>query len=91
MDDSKQAAHPAQKPVQLMKMLLQAAPLSVCDPYMGTGSTGVACLEMGKKFIGVELDADYFKIAEKRISEATMQPLLLDVNAAMQARGEGEG
>lgn len=78
-EGTQQAAHPAQKPVQLMKMLLQAAPQSVLDPYLGTGTTGVACCEIGKDFIGCEISEEYFKIAQKRIAEAQMQLPLLEV------------
>lgn len=76
---SKQAAHPAQKPVLLMKMLCQAAPTSVCDPYMGTGTTGVACIELGKDFIGNDRDSDYHAIATKRLQDAAAQPFLLEI------------
>ncbi|MDP2753482.1 MAG: site-specific DNA-methyltransferase, partial [Nitrospirota bacterium] len=40
---------------------------TVLDPFMGSGSTGLACLELKRKFIGYELDEDYFKIAEQRL------------------------
>ena len=40
------------------------------DPFMGSGTTGVACVNLDRKFIGIELDKDYFEIAEKRIQEA---------------------
>jgi DNA modification methylase len=47
----------------------------VClDPFMGSGTTGVAARNLGRNFIGIELDTDYFKIAEKRIKE-TQEPL----------------
>lgn len=75
---TQQAAHPSQKPVQLMRMLVQAVPQSVLDPYCGTGTTGVACLDLGKDFVGVEIDPAYFAIAEKRIAEAQMQLPLLE-------------
>jgi len=48
----------------------------VLDPFMGSGTTGVACVKTGRNFIGVEIEERYFKIAEKRIREAEMQPLL---------------
>jgi len=71
--DSKKAAHPTQKPVSLMAELVRAAPGSVLDPFSGTGTTGVACVQTGRKFIGCEIDPGYFAIAEKRIREAQMQ------------------
>ncbi len=62
--------HPAEKPVPLMRYLIsQLVPEGgiVCDPFMGSGTTGVACLQTGRKFIGVEIDPAYYAIAEKRI------------------------
>jgi len=45
----------------------------VLDPFMGSGTTGVACVQTGRRFIGIEIDPGYFAIAEKRIREAQMQ------------------
>jgi site-specific DNA-methyltransferase (adenine-specific) len=42
----------------------------VCDPFMGSGTTGVACINTGRRFIGVELDPGYFEIAKQRIQKA---------------------
>ncbi|MCC7571184.1 site-specific DNA-methyltransferase, partial [Candidatus Micrarchaeota archaeon] len=50
---------------------------TILDPFMGSGTTGVACVQTGRKFIGVEIDPDYYAIARKRIKEALMQPRLL--------------
>lgn len=47
------------------------------DPFMGSGTTGVACVRAGLNFIGIEIDPDYFAIAERRIKEAQMQMRLL--------------
>lgn len=68
--------HPTQKPIELMKWCLEQIPgaESICDPYMGSGSTGVACAKLGRKFIGIELDEGYFDTACKRIREAYAQP-----------------
>ena len=76
--DSKRAAHPTQKPLELMLMLINACPIdaTILDPFMGSGTTGVACVKTGRNFIGIEIDEGYFKIAEKRIAEAQMQPRL---------------
>lgn len=63
--------HPAQKPVALMQFCLQQLPAikgAVLDPYMGSGSTGVACVRLGIPFIGIEIDKKYFDIACERIS-----------------------
>lgn len=62
--------HPAQKPVSILKKMIQIASNPgdiIFDPFMGVGSTGVAALEMDRRFIGVELEEDYFKAAEKRL------------------------
>ena len=69
--------HPTQKPVNLMACLLRDFTNSgeiIFDPFMGSGTTGVACVKMGRKFIGIELDEKYFEIACKRIREAYSQP-----------------
>ena len=47
---------------------------AILDPFMGSGTTGVACVKTGRKFIGIELDPDYFDIACKRVREAYAQP-----------------
>jgi site-specific DNA-methyltransferase (adenine-specific) len=47
---------------------------TILDPFMGSGTTGVACVKLGRKFTGIELDADYFDIACERIREAYKQP-----------------
>jgi DNA modification methylase len=68
--------HPTQKPVPLMAWCLEQLPDdvgTVLDPFMGSGTTGVACVQTGRKFIGIEIDPGYFEIAKKRISEAQLQ------------------
>jgi len=50
---------------------------TILDPFMGSGTTGVACVQTGRNFIGIEIDPTYFAIAEKRIAEAQMQPRLI--------------
>jgi hypothetical protein len=67
------ALHPTQKPIRLMKRLLAVEPTSVCDPFMGTGTTGVAAVQMGIPFVGIERDERYFQIACKRIEDAQRQ------------------
>ncbi len=66
--------HKAQKPLELMTELLAVEPQSVLDPFMGSGTTGVACVKLGRKFIGIEIDEGYFDIAVKRVEEAYRQP-----------------
>jgi DNA modification methylase len=46
---------------------------TILDPFMGSGTTGVACVQTGRNFIGIEIDKGYYDIAEKRIKEAQMQ------------------
>ena len=70
---SNKTIHPTQKPVELMEYLIKTYtnPLeTVLDFTMGSGSTGVAAVNTGRKFIGIELDDNYFEIAKKRIAEA---------------------
>jgi len=76
--------HPARKPIALMKRIIEASTNigdTVFDPFMGSGTTGVACVQTGRNFIGIEIDPTYFAIAEKRIAEAQLQSRLpLEVN-----------
>lgn len=70
--------HPTTKPLELMIWCLEwlGNHQTILDPFMGSGTTGVACVNMGRKFIGVELDPTYFDIACRRIEEAYKQPRL---------------
>jgi len=74
LQDGKQ--HPTQKPIELMKWCITFVPKArlILDPFMGSGTTGVACVKLGRKFIGIELDERYFDIACRRIEEAYKQP-----------------
>lgn len=67
--------HPTQKPLALMVWCLDFLPdgVTVCDPYMGSGTTGVAAMQTGRKFIGIERDDKYFDIALRRIEQAANQ------------------
>ncbi len=65
--------HPTQKPIDLMKRLIKICTQEndiILDAFMGSGSTGVACINTNRKFIGIEIDKEYFNIACKRIREA---------------------
>ena len=65
--------HPTQKPVDLLEYLIKTYTNegdTILDFTMGSGSTGVACINTGRKFIGIELDEKYFEIAEERIHKA---------------------
>jgi len=70
--------HPTQKPVSLMQWCLGFLPgaETILDPFMGSGTTGVACANLGRKFIGIEICEQYFNIACERIKRAYDQPRL---------------
>jgi len=72
------ADHPTQKPVALMGEVLRWTSGAVLDPFMGSGSTGVACVQLGRHFVGIEIDPVYFQTACKRIAEAYRQPRLFE-------------
>ena len=69
-----QKVHPTQKPVAVMKFCISELPKGcgdvICDPFMGSGTTGVAAIQMGRAFIGIEQKEKYFEIACKRIEQA---------------------
>jgi len=67
--------HPTQKPLEVMKWCIEQAskPQSILDPFMGSGTTGVAAIQLGRKFIGIEREPKYFDIACKRIEQAYAQ------------------
>ena len=72
--------HPTQKPIALMEWCLNLAPKNtstVVDPFMGSGTTGVACANMGKTFYGIERERKYFDIACERIENAYRQERLI--------------
>ena len=75
MANKEEREHPTQKPVPVMRWaLLQAKDvLTVCDPFMGSGTTGVACAMEGRAFTGIERERKYFDIACERISRAQAQ------------------
>jgi DNA modification methylase len=69
--------HPTQKPIAVMRWCLSFLPggvRTVLDPFMGSGTTGVACVQAGLSFIGIERETRYFDIACRRIAEAYRQP-----------------
>lgn len=70
------AIHPAAKPVSLLAYLIRKVTVEgdlVIDPFMGSGSTGVAAVETGRRFIGIEIDPDHFETARRRIGAAARQ------------------
>lgn len=77
MSREKGRFHPTQKPVDVMRWCIEHLPKDVetiLDPFMGSGTTLVACAKMGRKGVGIELDEDYFNIACKRVEEAYKSP-----------------
>lgn len=77
---STEHGHPTQKPLELMAWCLDFLPpgAGVLDPFMGSGTTGVACCGRGRQFIGIEREAEYFPIACRRIEAAYRQPRLFE-------------
>lgn len=90
-DKGTRRTHPTQKPVDLMEWCIEQAgrPDVVCDPYMGTGATGVAAMNLGLRFIGVEIHRPYFDIACERIEAAQRQAPLLPPEEPRQPVQEG--
>lgn len=75
LKDGKQ--HPTQKPIEVMRFCIEELPKAtkaIIDPFMGSGTTGVACVKLGRRFIGIEIDSGYFDIACRRIEDAYRQP-----------------
>ena len=66
--------HPTQKPLAVMRWSVEKTKGSVVDPFMGSGTTGVACAKLGRKFTGIEIDEGYFDIACRRIAAALKEP-----------------
>ena len=73
--------HPTQKPIEVMRWCLSHVPdaKTICDPFMGSGTTGVACARDGRSFIGIERDQEYFETACRRIEKAYRQPDMLSI------------
>ena len=82
--NAERAGHPTQKPVRVMAWSLEFAPdaQTVLDPFMGSGTTGVACAQLGKAFTGIERERKYFDIACERISRAQAQGSLIPLDKA---------
>ena len=69
---NERTVHPTQKSIKLMEEIIKThtnVNELILDPFMGSGTTGVACLELGRKFFGIEISNKYFDIAAKRIKE----------------------
>jgi site-specific DNA-methyltransferase (adenine-specific)/modification methylase len=74
--DNRTFVHPSQKPVEVMEWCIPETAQTILDPYMGSGTTGVACVNMSRKFIGVEIEPQYFEVACERIARAQQQQRL---------------
>jgi DNA modification methylase len=80
-------AHPSPKDLGMVRWLVETATVkgaTVFDPFMGSGTTGVACVRTGRNFIGCEIDPTYYAIAQRRIAEAQLQPPLFPHEATAQ-------
>lgn len=80
--DSAYVSHPTKKPVDLCAYLVNTYTNPgdlVFDPFFGSGTTAVACVQTGRNFIGCEIDPGYFSIAQKRVHDAQQQPSLLNL------------
>lgn len=78
--NAERCGHPTQKPLKVMTWTLTFVPKAetILDPFMGSGTTGVAAIQLGRKFIGIEREPRYFDIACERISRAQAQGMLFD-------------
>ncbi len=72
----KENGHPAEKPIGIIRFIVENSPGTILDPFMGSGTTGVACMNLGRKFIGIEIEEKYFSIACRRIDLAARQEKL---------------
>lgn len=83
--NGKDKQHIAEKPTELIKILLGVTPIraTILDPFMGSGTTGAACVQTGRNFIGIEIDPGYFEIAKRRIEAAQAQLRLPLAEAAL--------
>lgn len=85
MKDKEERVHPTQKPVPVMQWCMEwVKGQTILDPFMGSGTTGVAAIQLGRKFIGIERDPKYFDIACKRIEQAVAQGQLFPVEKPKQ-------
>jgi len=87
-----QRDHPTQKPIRVMERCIELARIppaaTVLDPFMGSGTTGVACANLGRWFIGIEIEPRYFDIACERIRRAYEQPRLPGLEPESVVQGE---
>lgn len=88
--DYRTKEHPTQKPVPVMAWAIRHVPKAktILDPFMGSGTTGVAAIQLGRKFIGIEREPKYFDIACKRIEQAVAQGQLFEPEKPRQQEQE---
>jgi site-specific DNA-methyltransferase (adenine-specific)/modification methylase len=89
----KNPVHPTQKPVKILSHLIKLATKPgdlVLDPFMGVGSTGVAALQLRRRFIGIEIDPQYFKAASQRMEEVTPAFALDETESTQETATEDE-
>ena len=95
VNENKGIDHPSPKPLRLMRWLIENATKegeTVLDPFMGSGTTGVAAVQLQRSFIGCEISPEYFSIAEKRVKSAALQPsLFTPSNTACSGRVDSSG
>ena len=87
VNTGRQGEHPTEKPVPLMRELVADFTRpgeTVCDPFLGSGTTGVACIHLGRRFIGIERNPKWFDLACRRIDEAARSPDLFIEHAKRQ-------
>lgn len=83
--------HPTVKPLPLMlKVITNVQGETICDPFMGTGTTGVAAVQRGRRFVGIEREAKYFDIACRRLEAALAQGTLFDAATSAQPKPKQE-
>ena len=88
-EKTKNSLHPTEKPVSLMTQVVAWTLGTVFDPFMGSGSTGIACVKLGQPFIGVEIDEGYFETACRRIEEAYKSPRFVPQKTRDRPEQEG--
>jgi len=86
--DTPDRVHPTQKPVAVMEWSINQckSPTTILDPFMGSGTTGVAAMQLGRKFTGIEREQNYFDIACERIARAQAQGKLFEPEAPKQTQ-----
>lgn len=74
--------HPTEKPVQLMRAIIEWTEGAILDPFMGSGTTGVAAISIGRPFIGIEIDREHYETSLRRVSAALAAPSFFSARPA---------